>query len=525
MTAPHMPVREPSDGVCRTVAVWTRINPAGWPAEAYRRIYEHELLARAPNFRFRMCGDIADTSAAVTERGDVLTSPASVDGQPFADAIVAAAPDLADVEAIGRHADRQRPIGTLILSGLSVDGAQLESGAVARAIRSARYVSVRDEASLEALRGIQLRGAVSLIPDPLVLAARLTTPVVTRRRIEYLRAMDRHPMNETVLVELVPGRVEHLAELGRQVKDAIALGYRITVVAVPAPGEPMTGDMRHAVARFIEPALCFEGACFEDVMALVGSAVAIVPQTAALSAVARSFGRIPVRLADAASSSRKQSGHSTLREALEAAQVPAAPEIPRALETHFDQIASDVASGDVLAPADFAAGRTSELAAARQAAWRRQADERLRFAGRAEEWLAEIDRLQKETARLTVREAALRQEMSDASAYARHQALRTDDSQRRTFALDAENARLETAHAELSDAHAALAVALEASEHESASRADRIEGLSRERAELEREIERLHGAITRFARSRSWRYLAPARAVGQMLRRWAGVRQ
>jgi hypothetical protein len=91
--------------------------------------------------------------------------------------------------------------------------------------------------------------------------------------------------------------------------------------------------------------------------------------------------------------------------------------------------------------------------------------------------------------------------------------------------LDAENARLGTANAELSDAHAALAVALDTSEHESASRADRIEGLSRERAELEREIERLHGAITRFARSRSWRYLAPARAVGQMLRRWAGVRQ
>ena len=37
---------------------------------------------------------------------------------------------------------------------------------------------------------------------------------------------------------------------------------------------------------------------------------------------------------------------------------------------------------------------------------------------------------------------------------------------------------------------------------------------------LTRERDELLAAVRRFERSRSWRYLAPARAVGQALRRW-----
>ena len=63
-----------------------------------------------------------------------------------------------------------------------------------------------------------------------------------------------------------------------------------------------------------------------------------------------------------------------------------------------------------------------------------------------------------------------------------------------------------------------------------AGRAEALAALSRENSDkagyigaLTRERDELLAAVRRFERSRSWRYLAPARAVGQALRRWLGI--
>jgi hypothetical protein len=77
----------------------------------------------------------------------------------------------------------------------------------------------------------------------------------------------------------------------------------------------------------------------------------------------------------------------------------------------------------------------------------------------------------------------------------------------------------------LSSAQASLTDQAQASARDYATAAKRLEVLERENADLIREVERLHGAIQRFERSKSWRYLAPARTAGRLVRRLMGVRQ
>jgi predicted nuclease with TOPRIM domain len=121
-------------------------------------------------------------------------------------------------------------------------------------------------------------------------------------------------------------------------------------------------------------------------------------------------------------------------------------------------------------------------------------------------------------------EAALREEMADAFARARHETSRGDLARHEAHRLEAANAQLESANTALKIEIAAIG--------------DRINEVSRENAALARESavraetiddlvcqrDELRGAVERFARSKSWRYLAPARAVGQLLRRCFGIR-
>ena len=407
-----------------------------------------------------------------SERGDLITPLAGPDGRAVVDSLVVAAPVLADLEAVGRSVDRlPSPLDALIVSGLSLAGGRLDTrGAAARVLTAAGGVSVRDRSSLAALRGVSAHHSDSLVPDPLTVIGRLTTPGIARRRIEYLRAMDRYPLTETVLVEVEAGRLEWLPEFGRRVKDAIALGYRITVVATAMPGGAMTPELQHAVERSIEPTYCLDPVCLDDLIAVMGSSVAVAPQSPALLAAACALGRPCLRLPDAAwqgasSIASAPAGvecliHDDLRAALRAAaDLAPAGEWAAQLDAHFDGIASDLAHcAGAADPGTAAASRDGRLEAARQSAWRSLADERLRFAERAAVWLAEIVTLKKEIARLTVREAALRQEMSDVSAHARHELLRAEHR------------------------HRLLAESLQAAVEESATRGERIVVLSNENA-------------------------------------------
>jgi hypothetical protein len=436
-------------------------------------------------------------------------------------------------------------------------------------------VSVRSAASVDELGDFPVCRA-SLVPDPLTLLGRLTGPRLAQRRIEHLRALDRYPLTNIVLVEVATGRVAHLPELGRSVQAAIAEGYRITTVALPMSGETMTGELRRTVERSLLPCYCVEDICLDDLVAVIASCAAIVPLSAALLAAGAAFGRPCVRppedaRAEACMPFPGAEGliHGDLRTALQAVPDPAAASPWCAqLDAHFDDIAVKVLSDPVgLSDADRGESDGAQSEYTWETARRRMADERLRFAERTEAWRAEIARLKSEVARLTVRETALRQEMAAVSAHARHEVQRSDlwhdtssrlelenarlreeharlssaqaslteqaqasardyaTAAKRIEVLERENACLREEHAQLSSAQASLTDQAQASARDYATAAKRLEVLERENADLIREVERLHGAIQRFERSKSWRYLAPARTAGRLVRRLMGVRQ
>jgi hypothetical protein len=535
------PVPELVDRDRRSIGVWTKTGGADWAAEAYRRIYERELLARMPAARIRFIGDLADETVVVSERGDVMTSLAACaeDGAAMVDGVVAAGLDMSGLEALARAlehtpaTDRPACIVSALTAADSV-GPRVET--IARALGTALDVSVRDAASLDRVRAWRAGDPAVLVPDPLVLLSRITAPVVTQSRIEYLRAMERYPTEHTLVVEVSAARAGLLAPLGQVVHDANARGYRLAVVALPVNGESMTADLRRAIDRAFAPAFHPESLSLEDRAAIVATAVAVVPLSPSLLAAACAFGR-PSLWCREASWDRHTSIATALpgidaliRDDLAALLLMLPdPSVPTAwcatLDAYFDRIAAQWSMPRALAgAAATASGRMAQLEAAQRITGRRLADERLRFAERTEGLLTTIAQLKREMARRTAVEAALREEMADAFARARHETSRGDLARHEAHRLEAANAQLESANTALKIEIAAIG--------------DRINEVSRENAALARESavraetiddlvcqrDELRGAVERFARSKSWRYLAPARAVGQLLRRCFGIR-
>ena len=425
----------------RQVAIWTGIGAAAWSSEAYRRIYARELAARLPDMRAHFVGDLPDDRVAVSDGGDVVTSLAAGAGDagPALAWLVAAAPGERDLAAVCRSVERVVIPPTLILSALSVGTlSNGERESIARAITAALEVTVRDTRSCHHVRPLR-PGAVASVPDPLSLIPRLTAPGVTRLRIEYLRTMDRYPPAETVLVEVSATRSGHLERLGRCVKEAIGRGYRFVTVALPVHGESMTEELRRSVAGAIEPVHCVDRLNLEDLMGMIATASAVVPISPPLLAAACAFGR-PSWWCPEAEWDRDAfiEGappevcaliHDDFGAALNAtANRSAADSWCAQLDSHFNRIAGHLSAPvpDMPRPATPVASRVSQLEAAQRMAWRRLADERLRFAERAEGLREEIVQLKHDVARRTAVEAALRQEMADALAHARHEMARAD---------------------------------------------------------------------------------------------------
>lgn len=527
---PSASVAEPFELRPRSIVVWTATGITAW-AEAYRRIYERELLARLPDARIQFACPLADGQALASERGDIVTSLAAPADQERAapDGVVVAGAEAADLAALADDlavASRAIPY---IFSALRTRSLVDAPGPVVRTLAAARDVSVRDAASLEEVRlAFGDSRPVALVPDPLILLNRFAPPLASRSRIAYLRVMEDYPLADTLLVEVSAARTGHLPPLALQVSQARARGYRLVVVALPMDGEPMTAELQQCIERTLAPVHCLDRLCFEDRVAVIATATAVVPLSASLLAAACAFGLPSLWCAEAASD------HSTALTALPGADAlihdsvdtlllaspdVAAPEAWRAsIDAHFDRIAADLLSLALDAPGAPVTelDRCRQLERALRMTGRRVADERLRFAQRTEGLLADIVRLQRERARQSAAEAALREETAGTVAHARHLSAQRDLSRDRVAHLEAaekalagERATMSATIAALSNEHAALV-------RENGVQAGVIADLVRQRDELQ-------GAVERFARSKSWRYLAPARIVGQFVRRLFGI--
>jgi hypothetical protein len=523
MTVSYPPAVSPPR---QRIGIWTTGTTA-WSAEAYRRIYERELLARLPDAHVHFASDLPDEAVAVSERGDIVMSLAArvEDSHALISGLVVAGADTTDLASVARSLNEasSEPL-TLILSALGASGQTVDTdGPAAQAIAEAADVSVRDSRSLDRVRPLRPDHSIALVPDPLVLLDRLTGPQVARSRIEYLRTMDRYPHTGTVIVEVSSSRTSHLAMLGARVEEAIARGYRIAVVALPMDGESMTSELRQHVERTFAAIHVLDTPTLDDRIAAIATSTAVVPLSTALFTAGCAFARPSFRCDEASwhcDATVLPGVECLVRQDFDAVlQIPTNSSTTAAwqmqADAHFDRIAALLSrrkTNQATAEAS-SAGRFAQIEAAQRMTGRRLADERLRFAQRIEGLLAEIADLKSEIARRSALEAALREEMAGAFALARQEASRVDQLRRNeTSGMDVIRLRqLETANQTLEARDATMKA-------ERAAMAETLTDLTRERDELRR-------AVDRFLRSKSWRYLAPARSVGKALRRWFGNTQ
>jgi len=492
-----------ADQEFQPIGVWTRNDPAKWAAEAYRRIYERELLVRLPDARVRFVGNLSDDAVAVSERGDIMTSLSACreEGWPDVDRVVVAAPEVTDLLAFSDAIQACQPNPPeFVLSAVSTEERHTaeERERIAHVVRAASEASARNTESLNGLRDLgALR--VDVVADPLLLLSRLTAPGVIQSRVEYLRAMDGYPLDPTVLVEVSASRMSHLAMLQPRIKGALAAGYRLHVVAVPCHGDTMSTGLRRCLEQEIEPLYCIDRPTLEDLAAIVASSAGVFPLSQALFGAACAYGRPVLRCLQVTHEWRQPAeAPPSLRDLicddfgnfLRTSANPSAAESSRTqLAAHFDRIADRVSTPrGPSTPLRPASSRAAQLETAHRVAGRHRADERLRFAERTESLLAEIAQLKADLARRTIVEAQLRHELAAAWAQARLLAFHGDTSGR-------------------------LAPV------ESAARRSGTDVTTMD------ELEELRAAVRRFEQSRSWRYLAPVRAIAQMLRRWRGARR
>jgi cell division protein FtsB len=120
--------------------------------------------------------------------------------------------------------------------------------------------------------------------------------------------------------------------------------------------------------------------------------------------------------------------------------------------------------------------------------------------------------------------------MASALAHSRHEVSRADVSRHHAWQVEADLDALQADHATVKSENASLAAAIAALSNENAARSDSIAALTRDNvasadhiAALTRERDDYRAAVERFARSKSWRYLAPARAIGRRLRQWLRI--
>ncbi|HET7489579.1 MAG TPA: class I SAM-dependent methyltransferase [Acidimicrobiales bacterium] len=229
-------------------------------------------------------------------------------------------------------------------------------------------------------------GAPGAVPDPLVLAARLVTETVLRRRLDLCRFLGSFPAEGSpVVMEVGGGVAPHAVAVAAALDEATA-GAGAVLVPV---GEGGAEAAVAVAAALTGPAYRLpDDAPAEDIMAIVAAAGTVVASSTAGAALALAFGR-PLALAAFAG----DPGLGTLAERLGAgdavAAVPAmlaavvraggtgptsgrAVPLQDALDAHFDRVAAVAGEAATRQRAPFADGSlTPEYVSALRVAHRR----------------------------------------------------------------------------------------------------------------------------------------------------------
>jgi hypothetical protein len=494
------------------IGVWTETSRSAWHSEAYRLVYLRELSARLPEALVRFYGAACADRVEVADSGHLITplTPAT-ERAAWPHALVMAGVPLGHgTIAVRMSAPRQGTEPPTFWSGVSVPDLRPEEATDVRTgARRARYVSVRDPSSRHRLGEAGVDCDVDVIPDPLVLLPRLTSPDAVRSRLIYAQTLDDYPAVETVLiVEPGPALEGHAEMLSHDVQRARDEGYHLAIVVLTDDCGMLPRGLRETIDRIFGSVYYVRRRLrLEDLSAVIASAAGVIVSSPEMLVAAWAFGRPTVALGDppslepgwhALAPAASRLGLTSVSRLLKTRCDPSAADPDRLqVDAHFDRLAEmlhDAHQSEGLSsvrPEAALARQLAQLERAHLARGRGVEQERLRFAQRAEGLMAEIEVLKADIARRDAVEARLRTELGEALAYAR---------------LDRWRREAET-------------IAVAAGAHETA--ADDPVELSD--VELSQQIVELRAMVRRFERSRSWRYLAPARAIGARVRRLLGL--
>ena len=244
--------------------------------------------------------------------------------------------------------------------GVPFDLPFLEAQRVRTALESKRRVSVRDAGSRERLLATGTARDIAVVPDPTILVSRLFPAETLRKRLDYLRVMDRYPSTGSPVV--VQGDAS-LAERGSEIVGALeaALKEDVDVVLVelsPARGESVFAD---AIAHRLGPLFRLPPqVSLEEIAAAIAKACAFVGTSPQGSSTALAFGVPAVMLAD----SPAEELAAAVRLALDgdaAVDEPGRIELEQRVDAELDEVAAiaerswlDRAATDRRTPADLA---------------------------------------------------------------------------------------------------------------------------------------------------------------------------
>jgi hypothetical protein len=214
------------------VGIWGTFDVAEYGDLLLPRIFEHELRRRLPYARIYpyaplgaehpigMDGgrpaaplgawtrarraQLAEQLDLVAVSGsDVIHVRDDLHHDAYAEAAPGALPDFEPsrffVDGLGAELERRCPVVWHAV-GVPFEFGAAEAARVRDALVSKRYVSARDELSRERLLATGTEQDIAVVPDPVVLVARLFAAPVLEKRLEYLRAVDCYPRDDAPLV-------------------------------------------------------------------------------------------------------------------------------------------------------------------------------------------------------------------------------------------------------------------------------------------------------------------------------------
>jgi hypothetical protein len=313
------------------IGVWGAFDVADYGNLLVPRIFENELLRRLPHARVfayaplgaehpismdggRPAAPLGDWTPArraqlaeqldlvVISGSDVIHLRDGLHREPYAEEASAEGaaslePSRFFVDGLSEGLEQRCPVVWHAI-GVPFEFAPEEADRANAAIESKRHVSVQSVVSRERLLATGTKRQIDLVGDPALLTSRLLSDETMQKRLRYLRAVKRYPVEDPPLM-LETSAALGVDNLAQALSEARAHDPKVPVALVAL--SPARGDAQLArtlASRIDDPIYeLTEDVTLNDHVAAIANARAFCGVSSAGCSTARAFGVPTVRVA------------------------------------------------------------------------------------------------------------------------------------------------------------------------------------------------------------------------------------